>query len=148
MGTSDFPGWGVDPPRSTAVFLGGGRPDPQKGKAGESQTSQEEGLRGRAGYQVAWVGHGGGAPRWQALSDIPPGSRYLANGFNRRLRLFRAGGITPPRCCRPESTVSRIRHGRWSFRTRRATPSGAHKKPTEEPATQAKPPEINRGPYT
>ena len=35
---------------------------------------------------MAWVGHGGEAPRWQALSDIPPGSRYLANGFNRRLR--------------------------------------------------------------
>ena len=59
---------------------------PQKGKAGESQTPQEEGLRGRAEYQVAWVGHGGEAPRWQALSDIPPGSRYLANGINRRHR--------------------------------------------------------------
>ena len=35
---------------------------------------------------MAWVGHGGEAPRWQALSDIPPGSRYLANGINRRHR--------------------------------------------------------------
>ena len=76
------------PPHPTPPYgglsRGGGRPDPQKGKAGESQTPQEEGLRGRAEYQVAWVGHGGEAPRWQALSDIPPGSRYLANGINRR----------------------------------------------------------------
>ena len=43
-------------------------------------------VRGRAEYHVAWVGHGGEAPTCQALSDIPPGSRYLANGFNRRLR--------------------------------------------------------------
>ena len=31
---------------------------------------------------MAWVGHEGEAPTWQALSEIPPGSRYLAGGFN------------------------------------------------------------------
>ena len=35
---------------------------------------------------MVWEGHDGEASTWQALSEIPPGSRYLANGFNRRLR--------------------------------------------------------------
>jgi len=32
------------------------------------------------------VGHEGDEPTWQALRDIPPGSRYLVNGYNGRLR--------------------------------------------------------------
>ena len=40
----------------------------------------------RTEYQVAWVGHEIGDPEWQALRDIPEGSRYLVNGYNARLR--------------------------------------------------------------
>jgi hypothetical protein len=43
----------------------------------------------RAEYQVGWVGHEGDEPTWQALRDIPPGSRYLVNGYNGRLRVRR-----------------------------------------------------------
>ena len=37
---------------------------------------------------MAWVGHEGEAPTWTwyVLSDIPPDSRYLVNGFKSRLR--------------------------------------------------------------
>ena len=41
---------------------------------------------GRTEYQVGWVGHEGEQPSWQALKDIPAGSRYLVNGYNARLR--------------------------------------------------------------
>jgi len=37
-------------------------------------------------YKVGWVGHEGEDPTWQALHDIPTGSRYLVNGYNARLR--------------------------------------------------------------
>jgi hypothetical protein len=40
----------------------------------------------RTEYQVGWVGHEGDEPEWQALHDIPAGSRYLVNGHNARLR--------------------------------------------------------------
>jgi hypothetical protein len=43
----------------------------------------------RAEYQVGWVGHEGDEPTWQALRDLPPGSRYLVNGYNGRLRVRR-----------------------------------------------------------
>ena len=35
---------------------------------------------------MGWVGHEGEQPSWQALKDIPAGSRYLVNGYNARLR--------------------------------------------------------------
>ena len=43
-------------------------------------------LNNRTEYKVGWVGHEGDEPTWQALRDIPPGSRYLVNGYNGRLR--------------------------------------------------------------
>jgi hypothetical protein len=43
----------------------------------------------RTEYQLGWVGHEGGEPTWQALRDIPPGSGYFVNGYNRRLRAHR-----------------------------------------------------------
>ena len=39
-------------------------------------------LNNRTEYQVGWVDE----PTWQALHDIPPGSRYLVSGYNGRLR--------------------------------------------------------------
>ena len=43
-------------------------------------------VRGRTEYQVGWVGREDEEPTWQALQDIPAGSRYLVNGHNARLR--------------------------------------------------------------
>lgn len=42
--------------------------------------------KGRTEYLVGWVGHESEAPSWQAASDVPAGSRYLANAYNLRLR--------------------------------------------------------------
>jgi len=40
----------------------------------------------RTEYLVGWVGHETDEPSWQAARDIPPGSRYLVNAYNMRLR--------------------------------------------------------------
>jgi len=43
-------------------------------------------VRDRTEYKVGWVGREAEDPTWQALRDIPAGSRYLVNGYNARLR--------------------------------------------------------------
>ena len=43
--------------------------------------------RRRTEYLVGWISHEAEPPTWQAVSDIPPGSRNLVNAYNTRLRI-------------------------------------------------------------